>query len=158
MQPAGNYKTIKQLHIKYIPTYPKRKSRISRILNSGFQQSQNGVKQSHEDVANKYGWNFDKQLIEQNKKSDRQILHLPLKAIRRPMQKTRSYDQEKIRALMVSIKEIGLQEPIEVLEVEGKFYGFSGCHRFEAHEKLGMETIKCRVRKANQKILKMHMM
>lgn len=77
-------------------------------------------------------------------------------------------DQAKVAALMESIEEIGLQEPvcvlldgcihhwwtcrcmrrgiceaadmydkhpsltqIDVLEVEGKYYGFSGCHRFE---------------------------
>lgn len=32
---------------------------------------------------------------------------------------------------MHSIQEIGLQEPIDVLEVDGKYYGFSGCHRYE---------------------------
>ncbi len=32
---------------------------------------------------------------------------------------------------MQSIQGIGLQEPIDVLEVEGKIYGFSGCHRYE---------------------------
>lgn len=30
--------------------------------------------------------------------------------------------------------------------------------RFEAHQRLGLPTIKCRVRKANQQVLKMHMM
>lgn len=40
-------------------------------------------------------------------------------------------DEEKVQALMKSIQEIGLHEPIDVLEVEGNYYGFSGCHRFE---------------------------
>lgn len=30
-------------------------------------------------------------------------------------------------------------------------------HRFEAHQRLGKETIKCRVRKATPQTLKMHM-
>lgn len=47
---------------------------------------------------------------------------------------------------------------IDVLLVEGQYYGFSGCHRFEAHQRLGLPTIKCRVRKANKQVLKMHMM
>lgn len=47
---------------------------------------------------------------------------------------------------------------IDVLLVEGQYYGFSGCHRFEAHQRLGLATIKCRVRKANKQVLKMHMM
>jgi sulfiredoxin len=67
-------------------------------------------------------------------------------------------DQEKIQALMQSIEDIGLQEPIDVLEVDGQYYGFSGCHRFEAHEELGKATILCRVRKANKQVLKMHLM
>jgi uncharacterized ParB-like nuclease family protein len=37
--------------------------------------------------------------------------------------------QAKVAALMASIQEIGLQEPIDVLLVEGRYYGFSGCHR-----------------------------
>lgn len=34
---------------------------------------------------------------------------------------------------------------------------FSGCHRFEAHQKLGLETIRCRVRKATLATLRMHL-
>jgi sulfiredoxin len=41
--------------------------------------------------------------------------------------------------------------------VDGKIYGFSGCHRFEAHVKLGRDTIKCRVIRATQQSLDMHM-
>lgn len=59
---------------------------------------------------------------------------------------------------MASIAKVGLQEPIDVLEVEGVYYGFSGCHRFEAHQRLGKETILCRVRKANRQVLRFHMM
>lgn len=82
---------------------------------------------------------------------------IPLELIRRPLQGTRSNDQEKVRYLMESIAEIGLQEPIDVLEVDGVYYGFSGCHRFEAHQLLGLPTIRCRVRKASPSILRMHM-
>jgi uncharacterized ParB-like nuclease family protein len=42
--------------------------------------------------------------------------------------------------------------------VDGQYYGFSGCHRFEAHQRLQLPTIKCRVRKANATVLRMHMM
>ena len=67
-------------------------------------------------------------------------------------------DQEKVQALMDSIDSVGLQEPIDVLEVDGVYYGFSGCHRFEAHQKLGKEKILCKVRKANRQVLRFHMM
>lgn len=59
---------------------------------------------------------------------------------------------------MASIGRVGLQEPIDVLEVEGVYYGFSGCHRFEAHQRMGKNTILCRVRKANRQVLRFHMM
>ncbi|MBP0016035.1 MAG: ParB N-terminal domain-containing protein [Cyanobacteria bacterium SBLK] len=83
------------------------------------------------------------------------IKEIPLPRIRRPL--PRQTDPEKVRALMESIAIEGLHEPIDVLEVEGEYYGFSGCHRFEAHQRLGKETIKCRVRQATQSVLKMHL-
>ena len=45
-----------------------------------------------------------------------------------------------------------------IAQVEGAYYGFSGCHRFEAHVKLGLPTIRCLVRPATRHTLKMHMM
>ena len=75
----------------------------------------------------------------------------------RPLAKTRANDEAKVTALMKSIDEIGLQEPIDVLLVEGKVYGFSGCHRYEAHVRLGREMILCRVRKATTATLKAHL-
>jgi uncharacterized ParB-like nuclease family protein len=48
-------------------------------------------------------------------------------------------------------------EPIDILEVDGEYYGFSGCHRYEACARLGMETIRCKIRRASRAILKMHL-
>lgn len=45
-------------------------------------------------------------------------------------------DPEKVQWLMDSIAEIGLQVPIDVLEVDGQYYGFSGCHRYEVRRLL----------------------
>ncbi|MEL7034782.1 MAG: sulfiredoxin [Cyanobacteria bacterium J06592_8] len=84
-----------------------------------------------------------------------QVKEIPLNQIRRPL--PRMTDQAKVVALMESIQEIGLQEPIEVLEVDGQYYGFSGCHRFEACTKLGHETIRCKVRKAPRSVLQKHL-
>jgi len=83
------------------------------------------------------------------------IQEVPLRAIRRPL--PRSNDPTKVQTLMASIAEIGLQEPIEVLEVDGVYYGFSGCHRYEACTRLGYETIRCRVRKAPRAVLQQHL-
>ncbi|MGK7928798.1 MAG: ParB N-terminal domain-containing protein [Spirulina sp.] len=83
------------------------------------------------------------------------IQEIPLEKIRRPL--PRQTDPEKVKALMESIAREGLREPIDVLEVEGEYYGFSGCHRFEAHQRLGKQKIKCRVRQAPRSVLKMHL-
>lgn len=83
------------------------------------------------------------------------VENIPLNKIRRPL--PRQTDQAKVAALMESIQEIGLQEPIDVLEVDGEYYGFSGCHRYEACTRLGHETIRCRVRKAPRAVLQMHL-
>lgn len=42
------------------------------------------------------------------------ILELPLDKIRRPLMRTRTNDSQKVKDLMDSIKEIGLQVPVNV--------------------------------------------
>jgi uncharacterized ParB-like nuclease family protein len=83
------------------------------------------------------------------------VAEIPLNQIQRPL--PRQNDPQKVKDLMDSIAEIGQQEPIDVLEVEGKYYGFSGCHRYEACQRLGKKTILARVRKATPSVLKMHL-
>ncbi|XP_058730661.1 sulfiredoxin, chloroplastic/mitochondrial [Vicia villosa] len=85
------------------------------------------------------------------------IIELPLDKIRRPLMRTRSNDQIKVQQLMDSISEIGLQVPIDVLEVDGNYYGFSGCHRYEAHQRLGLPTIRCKIRRGTKETLRHHM-
>lgn len=80
---------------------------------------------------------------------------VPINQIRRPL--FRQNDQAKVANLMESIQQIGLQEPIDVLEVDGEYYGFSGCHRFEACSRLGHETILCRIRRAPRSVLQKHL-
>jgi uncharacterized ParB-like nuclease family protein len=81
---------------------------------------------------------------------------LPLAAIRRPLQ--RVLDEAKVAALAAAIAADGQQEPIDVLEVEGELWGFNGCHRVAAHERLGLTTIRARVRRANREVLRMHLL
>jgi sulfiredoxin len=83
------------------------------------------------------------------------VQEIPLNQIVRPL--PRKNDQNKVQALMESIASIGQQEPIDVLEVDGRYYGFSGCHRYEACQRLGKETILALVRKAPKSVLKMHL-
>ena len=83
------------------------------------------------------------------------VQEIPLNQIKRPL--PRQNDPNKVAALMESINAIGQQEPIDVLEVDGQYYGFSGCHRYEACQRLGKQTILARVRKAPKAVLKMHL-
>ncbi|QZZ19104.1 ParB N-terminal domain-containing protein [Leptothermofonsia sichuanensis E412] len=83
------------------------------------------------------------------------VEEIPIAKIHRPL--FRENDQAKVAALMDSIQEIGLQEPIDILEVDGEYYGFSGCHRYEACTRLGHKTIRCRVRRAPRSVLNMHL-
>ncbi|KAF8056837.1 hypothetical protein HT031_006181 [Scenedesmus sp. PABB004] len=106
-------------------------------------------------ASSRYNWTFD---LSQPAKQDPKVQEIPLALIRRPLGRTRSNDQAKVVALMASIDAIGLQEPIDVLLVDGVYYGFSGCHRFEAHARLGRETIRARVRRATREVLRMHLM
>ncbi|KAL9453049.1 hypothetical protein AB3S75_008780 [Citrus x aurantiifolia] len=85
------------------------------------------------------------------------ILELPLDKIRRPLMRTRANDQNKVKELMDSIQQIGLQVPIDVIEVDGNYYGFSGCHRYEAHQRLGLPTIRCKVRRGTKETLRHHL-
>ncbi|HBB32025.1 MAG TPA: chromosome partitioning protein ParB [Cyanobacteria bacterium UBA8803] len=84
-----------------------------------------------------------------------EIREIPLQEIRRPL--PRANDAAKVAMLMESIAKEGLREPIDVLEVDGQYYGFSGCHRYEAHQRLGKETIKCRIRRAPRSVLQKHL-
>lgn len=83
------------------------------------------------------------------------IADIPIERIRRPL--PRSTDPAKVEMLMESIHQIGLQEPIDVLEVDGEYYGFSGCHRYEACQRLGLPTIRCQIRRAPRSVLQMHL-
>nr|DAD43976.1 TPA_asm: hypothetical protein HUJ06_002206 [Nelumbo nucifera] len=76
------------------------------------------------------------------------ILELPLDKIRRPLMRTRANDPEKVKDLMESIRVIGLQEPIDVLEVDGVYY---------AHQRLGLPTIRCKIRRGTKETLRHHL-
>ncbi|PRQ49826.1 putative sulfiredoxin [Rosa chinensis] len=74
------------------------------------------------------------------------ILELPVDKIRRPLMRTRTNDPVKVQELMDSISEIGLQVPVSI--------GFSGCHRYEAHQCLGLPTIRCKIRHGTKETLR----
>lgn len=78
-----------------------------------------------------------------------------LDSIRRPLQS--SLDQQKLEELVQSIRVEGLREPIDLLEVDGQLWGFNGCHRVAAHRRLGLSTIRARIRRATPRDLSLHL-
>ena len=81
---------------------------------------------------------------------------VPIADIIRPHQSI--LDEAKLEYLIESIKEIGLEEPIDLLEIDGKLYGFNGCHRYNAHRRLGLKTIEAKVRMVDKATLRLHLM
>ena len=67
-------------------------------------------------------------------------------------------DEGKVIDLMKSISEIGLQESIDLIVFEGKFYGFNGCHRYTAHKRLGLTTIEANIRHVDRATFRLHLM
>ena len=67
-------------------------------------------------------------------------------------------DEGKVVDLMKSISEIGLQEPVDLIEFEGKFYGFNGCHRYTAHKRLGRTTIEANIRHVDRATFRLYLM
>ena len=85
------------------------------------------------------------------------IEEVPLESVRRPIIPV--LDEEKVQFLMKSISEEGLHVPITVLRDSnnGALFGFGGCHRYEAHKRLGKETIKVEVKNATPNMLKLYL-
>ena len=81
---------------------------------------------------------------------------VPIEAINRPHESV--IDDGKVEDLMQSINEIGLQEPIDLIEFEGRFYGFNGCHRYTAHKRLGRTTIEANIRQVDRATFRLHLM
>ena len=83
-------------------------------------------------------------------------IQVNLSDINRPHQSV--LDESKVDYLMQSIADVGLQEPIDLLEIDGKLYGFNGCHRYTAHKRLGLTHIEANVRQVDRATFKLHLM
>ena len=81
---------------------------------------------------------------------------VPIESINRPHESV--IDEDKVAELMRSISEIGLQEPVDLIEFEGRYYGFNGCHRYTAHIRLGLETIEANIRQVDRATFRLHLM
>ena len=81
---------------------------------------------------------------------------VPIEAINRPHESL--IDEGKVVDLMKSISEIGLLEPVDLIEFEGKLYGFNGCHRYTALKRLGWTTIQANIRHVDRATFRLHLM
>jgi len=75
--------------------------------------------------------------------------------IRRPVPSV--VDEDKVDYLMNSFIQEGIQVPVDLLEYEGRLYGFNGCHRYTAAKRLGFEEIPAHIRSVDKRTLDMHL-
>ncbi|XP_065199808.1 sulfiredoxin-1 isoform X2 [Planococcus citri] len=79
-------------------------------------------------------------------KTVEEVYDIPMEVIKRPLQSV--LDEEKVRSLMDTLQtESEKVPPIDVLWIEDSkggnyYYSFGGCHRFAAHQRLNLPTIK----------------
>ena len=67
-----------------------------------------------------------------------------------PFQPRSAFDKEKLEELVISIKNIGLIQPITIKKIsKNKFQLISGERRLRAFKKLKIDKIPCYIRKAN---------
>ena len=81
---------------------------------------------------------------------------VPIESINRPHESV--IDEDKVAERMRSISEIGLQEPVDLIEFEGRYYGFNGCHRYTAHILQGLATIEANIRQVDRATFRLHLM
>ncbi|KAK9458033.1 ParB/Sulfiredoxin [Dipodascopsis uninucleata] len=93
------------------------------------------------------------------------IEFLPLSVIRRPIVPV--LDEEKISKMIETLKSMSDPDaiddglpPIDVLRIKknGKewYFGFGGCHRFQAYERTGKKMVKCKIVPITESMLKMY--
>lgn len=82
------------------------------------------------------------------------VVNIPLShIIANPNQPRKTFDEESIRALAVSIEKVGLLQPISVVSENGKYIVVAGERRLRAVKSLGQETIKAIVVNADERLV-----
>lgn len=92
-----------------------------------------------------------------------EIHEVPFNVLIRPFVSV--LEEDKVQSLMETLKDpskIDCVPPIDVLWIKGKeggdyYYSFGGCHRYAAHERLGMKTIRCKLVKSTVQDLRSYL-
>ncbi|KAK9477725.1 ParB/Sulfiredoxin [Lipomyces japonicus] len=96
------------------------------------------------------------------------IVFLPLDQIRRPIVPV--LDEAKIASMIKTLEDSSAKmtnpdlddglPPIDILRVrrdgQDYYFGFGGCHRFQAYERTGRKTVKAKVVPITEKMLGMY--
>ena len=108
----------------------------------------------------------------------KEIHYIPLNLIRRPIQPV--LDEDKIQSMISTIHDQQQQQPttttstsstnsessvllppIDVLTVKHNsqtyYFGFGGCHRFQAYERAGLEKVPCKLVPCSKQSLSLYL-
>ncbi|EGC32958.1 hypothetical protein DICPUDRAFT_12802, partial [Dictyostelium purpureum] len=88
-------------------------------------------------------------------------VEMPMNVIHRPLPS--ELDEEKVVSLMETLKKGQDVPPVDVVWVTGRdannnyYFSFGGCHRWEAHKRLNLPTIKARIVKSTPNEVKVYL-
>ncbi|XP_076354070.1 sulfiredoxin isoform X2 [Tachypleus tridentatus] len=92
-----------------------------------------------------------------------EIHDVPMSVLIRPFPSV--LDEEKVRSLMKVLKDPATRDqvpPIDVLWITGSeggnyYYSFGGCHRYEAHKRLQLPSVPCKLFRSTVKDLRSYL-